>query len=150
MAELPKPAKIDLSYFSGRILPQNVVHAGTFSISVPKIEQINGPNAIISYEIDQNSPYGPVKLTAWMPDPKTPNIFQKGEMIHTPMELWGDKRTCFTTIGSVSLKNNAIYVYANRDSGEFGISISFIALLMIIFALLSIMNYSFSKRDNCI
>jgi len=110
-AELPSPAIIDLSRFGGRILPAKSVHSGTFYISTP-LEKICGEDAIASYIMHKNNDgHTWVSIEAWMPDAKTPGVFQRGDMRKTDMELWGNP---YLRIKDVSLENGVISISAKK------------------------------------
>jgi hypothetical protein len=112
-AKLPPPATIDLHHFSGRIIPGEYVHPGTFYISVP-LEKIQGKDAIASYTYS-NGEDGVantwVCVEAWMPDPKTPGVFQKGWVRKSASELWNNH--CLM-VKDVSLKDGVISISAGK------------------------------------
>lgn len=71
-----KRQQIDLSHFTGRIIPSEEVKPGTFAITVPFDEALTyGSNAILSY--------GERGIKIWKPDGLTVGIFKFSETIPT-------------------------------------------------------------------
>ena len=137
LTPLPEPAIVfDASNFTGRILPNNKVHPGTFSIVAPA-DQINGKDAILSYghggsEIWASS----VWLTFWKPDPTTPNVFLKGQMEKSASEIWGQPFVMVEKVEKTILTNNALTAHPRRNIDLFIGKSALLALATIIFSIL--------------
>ncbi len=132
---LPSAAVIDLKDFSGRIFPSEKVHPGTFSITVP-FSEIKGPDAIISYtlELDRSFPWPAhiAKIDGWMPDNKTPGVFQKATAAHSALSFWNSS---YVDVDEITFKNGQILIIPVKNPDCLIIVIICIVFLSLIFSL---------------
>jgi hypothetical protein len=115
--EMPKPASINLSYFSGRVLPETQVNPGTFSIA-EEFYLVNGEDALISFgcwdgfgSVERDSG---VRIFAWKPDSKTPTVFRKGKKFVTADELWPSSPHAVAEKVCFSAENKQLLIYPAR------------------------------------
>lgn len=78
--ELPEPFVVELPKFEGRVLPDEAVRIGTFSI-LADFDSVSswGEDGVMTYYA--NSLTKRIVLNAWRPDPKTPGAFEHARKV---------------------------------------------------------------------